>query len=344
MLSEQIRRARELRGWSQKELAEHLGVAESTVRRWEGGEREPYAYHWTKIQSVLGISADHQPERTRRMNDEQPGTYFVYDPNLDEYKRLDAQAQMISRMQGGALPEQPDPARFRRILDIGCGTGHWLISCARAHPAMSEAVGIDINARTLAFAQDQAKQAGAQNQVRFQVMDALRLLEFRDGYFDLVNLRFGISFIRAWEWPKIVGEMRRVLKPGGTARLVDVDMLTSTSPALNRIWAYGAQAARGAGLLAENVESMTALFRPYLESAQFTAIEMRRTDATYQYGTPEYELFAEDIHLLVQHSEAYLKKWLNVSEYQHLAAQINQEMNSPAFSATWPLVTTWGVR
>lgn len=34
---------------------------------------------------------------------------------------------MVTKAMGGALPEQADPTLFRRVLDIGCGTGGWLI-------------------------------------------------------------------------------------------------------------------------------------------------------------------------------------------------------------------------
>jgi transcriptional regulator with XRE-family HTH domain len=39
---EQIRRARLARGWTLRHLGERLGVAESTVCRWEKGTRRPH--------------------------------------------------------------------------------------------------------------------------------------------------------------------------------------------------------------------------------------------------------------------------------------------------------------
>jgi hypothetical protein len=35
-------------------------------------------------------------------------------------------------------------------------------------------------------------------------MDALRMLVFPDAFFDLVNLRCGCSYVRTWEWPKLL--------------------------------------------------------------------------------------------------------------------------------------------
>ncbi len=44
---------------------------------------------------------------------------------------------MITAGMGGVLPEQPDPTIFQRVLDVGCGTGGWLIEAAKTYPTMS---------------------------------------------------------------------------------------------------------------------------------------------------------------------------------------------------------------
>ncbi len=55
---------------------------------------------------------------------EHPSTYFVQDrSNEDELTRLILQDQMVTAGMGGVLPEQPDPTIFKRVLDVGCGTG-----------------------------------------------------------------------------------------------------------------------------------------------------------------------------------------------------------------------------
>jgi predicted TPR repeat methyltransferase len=57
---------------------------------------------------------------------ENPSAYFVMDrSNLEEMTRLDNQDTMLTKGMG-VMPEQPDPTNFKRILDIGCGTGGWL--------------------------------------------------------------------------------------------------------------------------------------------------------------------------------------------------------------------------
>ena len=67
-------------------------------------------------------------ESSRR---ELPNTYFVQDrSNEDEFARLRVLDRMLTTGMGGVLPEQPDPTRFKRVLDVGCGAGGWLIETA----------------------------------------------------------------------------------------------------------------------------------------------------------------------------------------------------------------------
>ena len=68
------------------------------------------------------------PSNPRR---EHPSTYFVVDRSSeDELNRLKVQDQLITTSMGGVLPEQSDPIPFRRVLDVGCGVGGWLITMA----------------------------------------------------------------------------------------------------------------------------------------------------------------------------------------------------------------------
>ncbi len=58
-----LRAAREARGWSQYRLAHHIGVDESTVSRWESGNRTPTLPMLYRIAEVLGCrAADLVPE------------------------------------------------------------------------------------------------------------------------------------------------------------------------------------------------------------------------------------------------------------------------------------------
>src|SRR5690349_108589 len=178
---------------------------------------------------------DSSSPSSRRL--EHPSTYFVQDrSNVDELIRLSIQDQMTTAMMGGVLSEQDDPTRFRRVLDVGCGTGGWLIELAKQYPMIQRLVGVDISSKMLEYARQQVTEQGVGDRVEFQVMDAIRLLEFPSNSFDLVNHRLAVSWLRKWDWINVLREYRRVCAPGGVIRLTEVECTSETSsPALMRL-------------------------------------------------------------------------------------------------------------
>src|SRR5882762_8085940 len=109
---------------------------------------------------------------------EKPSTYFVQDrKNEKELTRLKLQDRMITAAMGGVLAEQADPTVFRRVLDVGCGIGGWVIEVAQTCPEMS-LVGIDISKRMIEYARAQAQAYQVNGRVEFHVMDAIQVLDF----------------------------------------------------------------------------------------------------------------------------------------------------------------------
>src|SRR5260370_13305197 len=124
-----------------------------------------------KERSVMATPLD------QRTNDN-PSTYVVQDrKNKKELTRLNLQDQVITAGMGGVLPEQADPTVFRRVLDVGCGPGGWIIEAAQTYPTMS-LVGIDISQRMIKYARAQAEAHQVNDRVEFHVIDGLRTLEF----------------------------------------------------------------------------------------------------------------------------------------------------------------------
>src|SRR5579875_1279942 len=151
---------------------------------------------------------------------EPASTYFVPDRSYkEELLRLQTQDQMLTAGMGGVLPEQPDPTIFQRVLDVGCGTGGWLIETARTYPNIPVLVGIDISTRMIDYARTIAQEQHVSDRVEFHEMDALQTLAFPADYFDLVNLRLGWSYLRTWDWPKLIEQFQHITRPGGVVRL-----------------------------------------------------------------------------------------------------------------------------
>lgn len=56
--NDNLRRARENKGYTQKDVAEYIGVAKSTYSLYESGNREPNVQTIKKIADFLSVSAD----------------------------------------------------------------------------------------------------------------------------------------------------------------------------------------------------------------------------------------------------------------------------------------------
>src|SRR5215472_8965016 len=113
-------------------------------------------------------------EKQTNSRREHPNTYLVQDRgNMDELQRLRVQDQMVTTGMGGVFPEQPDASIFQRILDVGCGTGGWLIEVAKTYPEATVLIGVDASGKMLDFARAQAEAQQVGGRIEFLAMDAL---------------------------------------------------------------------------------------------------------------------------------------------------------------------------
>lgn len=102
-----------------------------------------------------------------------------------------------------------------RVLDVACGPG--VVACAVAKTA-AEVAGLDATEAMLEKARRRAAEVGLDN-ATFQTGDAENL-PFDDGSFDGVVTRLSLHHFA--DPARAVREMRRVLKLGGRAVIVDV--------------------------------------------------------------------------------------------------------------------------
>ena len=280
-------------------------------------------------------------------NTDQPNTYFVQDRrNKDELTRLTIQDRMVTAAMGGVLPEQPDPTQFRRVLDIGCGSGQWVIEAAQAYPNMS-LIGIDISLRMVEYARAQAEAAHVADRVEFHVMDALLALEFPPEFFDLVNLRMGGSFVRTWDWSKLLLEFQRVTRPGGVFRLTEPEMIHNTnSPALKQFWEMFTCAMHKSGHFFESeTTGLTTHIVRLLKQHVCKQVQTKVYPIRYRAGTAEGEAFYNDTVYMVRTLRSYIEKWGCASrDYEAICQQALNEMQQPDFYADWDMHTAWGYR
>ena len=284
------------------------------------------------------------PPNSRR---ELANTYIVQDlSNQEEMTRLRIQGQMLTAAMGGPLPEQPDPTRFRCILDMGCGTGDWIIEMARTYPEIPKLIGADISSTMIEYARAQAQAQQIDDRVEFHVMDALRMIEFPPDFFDLVNHRMAESFVRTWEWTKLLGEYKRVTRPGGIIRLTELDAdIQSTSTALSRLTGLFIQALSQSGhtFLSDRWGNTDELI-PLLTRHSFQQVQRQEHTITFRAGTTEGQYFYEDMAKMYQTILPFLKRWLRLpDDYDQIYQQALQEMQQPDFVTIWHMPTIWGI-
>jgi ubiquinone/menaquinone biosynthesis C-methylase UbiE len=284
------------------------------------------------------------PTPPRLRNGENPSTYFVQDRrNPKELVRLTIQDQMITVAMGGVLSEQADSTAFRHVLDIACGTGGWLIELAQIYPEMS-LVGIDISQRMIKYARNQAEAHQVHERIEFFVMDALRPLDFSAATFDLINLRLGISFLRTWEWPKLLAELLRTTCPSGIIRVTDTELIPhSNSPALIQLFNMERSALYRAGHLFTEDTGLISHLVLLLQQCGCEQVQTKAYAMECQAGMPEGKVFYEDIKLFFQTTRPFIQKWGGATkDYDAVYRQALDEICQPDFYAKWSMFTAWG--
>jgi SAM-dependent methyltransferase len=125
----------------------------------------------------------------------------------------------------GRLPRYPipilplPPGDGRRLLDVGCNWGRWTVAADRRG---YRAVGIDPSVEAVAAARRVAEELDAASE--YVVADARRL-PFADESFDVVFSYSVLQHLTKDDTLAALGEVRRVLKPGGRSLIEMANLL-----------------------------------------------------------------------------------------------------------------------
>ena len=139
-----------------------------------------------------------------------------------------------------------DLSGVRQALDAGCGTGAFLLPLARRLAAQSGSViGLDLSEGTLGEAQARAQAEGLPVTC---VIGDVEALPFDDCSFDLALANYMLYHVP--ELDHALGELRRVLRPGGTLLAA-----TNGEGHMRELWQMVAEALARLGLAAEALAS-----------------------------------------------------------------------------------------
>jgi demethylmenaquinone methyltransferase/2-methoxy-6-polyprenyl-1,4-benzoquinol methylase len=171
-----------------------------------------------------------------------------------------------------------------RARDVGTGTGDFALALLARSPDSATVTGVDISAGMLEVAERRAAKAGLGPRYE-RLIASVESLPFADGVFDVAIAGFVIRNVG--DIPKGLREMRRVLRPGG--RAVILDLHTPRNPTIRRLYrAYSFLSPRLAAAVGSDPEayrylprSIEAFYDPetlasLLRNAGFTRVDFER--------------------------------------------------------------------
>lgn len=145
----------------------------------------------------------------------------------------------LREMKGELLPARISPGTIETVMDFICGPGSWCMDFCKKYPG-TQVYGVDINHAIVDHARENAAHSDLKH-LEFTVVDRRRPLPFPDGFFDLIHLQNGTSLFTLEQWPEVMVEMTRLLRPGGWLNLVDFEMGPASQPAIDRVLTFLAQ-------------------------------------------------------------------------------------------------------
>ncbi len=271
------------------------------------------------------------------------GTYVRKERyTVEDLALLQNEEQMMNIATEDILREQPEPTSLQGVLDVGCGTGQWLIEVAKTYPEISQLVGIDINAKVIEYANAQAEAQQVAERVQFRVMDALGFLDFPDDSFDLVNQRLGGSFLRTWDWNKLLHNFKRVTRSAGVIRIVEADMIESTSSAQMQQVELLLQAFHRSGhAFTPQKDGLTSELVSLLRQQGFQNVQTAIRTLHYSEETLEGQFLSLYLKQMSRSLQSFQQKWNREPDGEVINRQVLEDMKRPDFAATWTFITVW---
>jgi demethylmenaquinone methyltransferase/2-methoxy-6-polyprenyl-1,4-benzoquinol methylase len=137
----------------------------------------------------------------------------------------------------GALASTPRP---RDVLDLACGTGDVTLALRRTLDQDASITGCDFSSEMLSMARAKANSSAPPQGKPIQWVEGdATALPFAAESFDLVTIAFGLRNVA--DRARTLSEMHRVLRPGGTAAILEFgdpegSGLAKAIQLLNRVW------------------------------------------------------------------------------------------------------------
>lgn len=162
-----------------------------------------------------GEGLDSKKEQVARMFDGISGRYDLLNRLLS--MGIDIQWRRVALRM---LRERGIPGR---VLDVATGTADLALALAADLPE-AEVIGVDLSEGMLGVGRQKVERNGLRARVRLEQADAENL-PFEAGSFDAVTVAFGVRNFENLD--KGLGELQRVLRPGGHLMVLEFSRPTS---------------------------------------------------------------------------------------------------------------------
>ncbi len=160
----------------------------------------------------------------------------------EDQTRMRAQAAVTpSRAVGAILLREAALEAGTRLLDVGCGSGRFLLDAARSEPA-AILVGAEIDEDAVAVARARARRSPAHIEIDHADVSAM---PYADDYFDVVTCAFVLSQLEPANVTRVLRECARVTRPGGWILIADWAPASNIIEQLQHAAAVGVWAALG---------------------------------------------------------------------------------------------------
>ena len=142
----------------------------------------------------------------------------------------------LHTMKGALLPAALALQGNEVLLDFPSGSGSWCSDVSRRYPR-AQVWGIETDQALVDLAVENAIHDCSEN-LHFHGIENPCVLPFADATFEVIHLQQSTSLVPCRQWPRLLAEMARLLKPGGWLHLVDFEMGFASGAAVDRLLTY----------------------------------------------------------------------------------------------------------
>ncbi|KLO13594.1 S-adenosyl-L-methionine-dependent methyltransferase [Schizopora paradoxa] len=140
-----------------------------------------------------------------------------------------------------------------RILDSATGTGNWALDIANEVASSVEIHAVDVSGVNFP--------PSPPSNVHLTISSATKLPDHWSNSFDFVNQRLLFAALLREQWPEALSEMYRVLKPGGSVQLLELDLFhpVPESPVVSHYRDMHAASLSAVGLLYDAAKKLSTM-------------------------------------------------------------------------------------